>query len=100
MEFCRLELDGDATHANLTRISVAGFAFEVEGLVNGYPPGTQLYDVRIHVGPCVLEGQAVVRSVTAIGEGGEVGCLFHPNSRESEERWMALVAGIEAVQGA
>lgn len=89
-----------AVRAALTRISIAGFAFLLEGPLQDFQPETCLPDMRLHVGPCVLEGQAVVRSITAATEsGGEIGCLFHPETRESEERWVALIAGIEAVSG-
>jgi hypothetical protein len=90
----------EPVRAALTRISIAGFAFQFEGPLHDFQPETCLPGLRLHVGPCVLEGQAVVRSIISThASGGEVGCLFHPETRESEERWMALIAGIEAVQG-
>jgi hypothetical protein len=99
VEFSPSDRGEGLARAPLTRISVAGFAFEIEGSTH-LRPQTTLQGLKLHIGRCVLEGQGVVRSVATVDGGRtEVGCLFHPESSESEDRWTAVVAGIEAVQG-
>lgn len=89
---------GRILRGELTLISVSGLAFEVEADAGAFAPGTGLAGVAVRVGHCVLSGKVQVRASKPVGDGtrAEVGCLFVPDSLETERRWMAVVAGIEA----
>lgn len=94
-----LAASGEA-RAVLTRVSVSSFAFEVDGIHPELEVGTRLAAVTVCVGDCTLHGDAVVRSTAKAGDRSEIGCLFYPESPSGEERWMALISGIEATEGA
>ena len=87
------------TRADLTRISIAGLAFDIEGGAEKFSQGMRLKAVTVQIGPCTLSGDLLVRS-TMVGQGPrtQIGCLFVPDTHESEKGWMALIAGIEAAQ--
>lgn len=100
VEFAQPDSGSGTACESLTRLSVAGFAFETEQAPEKIPPGMRLVDVRLVVGPCVLQGEAEVRSTQSlVGSNYEIGCLFYPATRECEDRWLAVVAGLEAAAG-
>lgn len=80
----------------LRRISVAGLCFRVERDAPWLRPGALIPGVQVRVGECVLDGEIRVRSVVPDRRGVEVGCLFHPSDDRTEERLMALIAGLNA----
>lgn len=89
-----------AQEATLTTLSVAGLAYEVDG-PSAHEPGTRLVGLEVRVGNCTIQGDAVVRSSIELGPGRfEVGCLFFPASSAEEDRWMAVIAGIEVAMRA
>ena len=83
-------------HVALKMISASGFAFESMDDAPTLREGDQFRAVTIRVGDCVLKGDVVVRNFRQADAGLEIGCLFHPQSPEWEDRWMTLLAGIEA----
>ena len=97
---CTLPLVASGSkEAALTILSVSGLAFEVEGEPT-CTPGTSLGATIVRAGVCSIRGDAMVRSVKPLGaERFEIGCLFVPDSAAAEDRWMALVSGVEVALG-
>lgn len=86
---------GTRVTGRLYVLSVAGFAFELEADPEAFRPGELIPRVDLRVGDCLLQGELAVRDVRDVGGGRiEVGCLFYPTAHD-EERWSALIAGIE-----
>lgn len=91
--------ESGALEAALTTLSVSGLAFEVEGDPTT-TPGTRLAPMTVRAGDCSIRGDALVRSVKVLGAGRfEIGCLFVPESAAAEDRWMALISGVEVALG-
>lgn len=87
------------SRARLVRISVSGLTFELPRASVKLERGAWLENVTIRVGECVLHGEAQVRNLTRIADTRtEVGCLFLPEARGSEDKWLALIAGIDATR--
>ena len=81
----------------LTQVSVAGIGF---GMTGGPPmtPGTVLRGATVTIGLCEIKGDLSVRQCRHVSDSStEVGCLFYPSSTESEERWIAVLSGMDAV---
>jgi hypothetical protein len=89
--------DGHWT-AGLRMVSVSGFAFEATDQCPRVRGGDEFRGVTLRIGECVLEGDIVVRYTRQADNHLEVGCLFYPGSREWEDLWMTLLAGIDAAK--
>jgi hypothetical protein len=77
--------------------NAAGLALLVDAPPEVFSAGTALASLTVRIGRCVLRGEAVVRNQRAVGGGRiELGCLFYPDPVD-EDRWMTLLAGMEAV---
>jgi len=87
--------DGHWT-AGLRMVSVSGFAFEATDRCPQVRGGDEFRGVTLRIGECMLEGDIVVRNTRQTESHLEVGCLFYPGSREGEDLWMTLLAGIDA----
>lgn len=91
--------ESGALEAVMTTVCVAGLGFEVEGDPI-CTPGTRLAPMTVRAGDCAIRGEAVVRSVRVLGAARfEIGCLFVPESPAAEDRWMALISGVEIALG-
>jgi len=85
---------------DLVDVSVAGVTFH---LVAGpsIEKGAILSNASAHVGDCVVEGELLVKHSMPSGRSSlEVGCLFYPSSQLNEEKWSAVLAGLQAARGA
>jgi len=90
---------GGTTRAELTRISIAGLAFDIDRGAEKFSQGMRLKGVTVRIGSCTLGGDLSVRSAMPGADSRtQIGCLFFPDTHESEKSWMALIAGIEAAQ--
>ncbi len=87
----------DHTSAALTRISVAGLAFETTSEPT-LDVGAIVAGVTVRVGDCRLRGDLVVQALATTAPPVEVGCLFYPAAPADADRLMALIAGIEAAR--
>ena len=84
--------------AVLTRISVAGLAFETTSSPTLHA-GAIIKGVTVRVGDCRLHGDLVVQYLeTAKSPDVEAGCLFYPSGAPDADRLMALIAGIEVAR--
>lgn len=91
--------ESGSLEAALTTLSVSGLAFEVDGDPTCMP-GTRLTSITVRAGDCAIRGDALVRSVKVLGTAHfEIGCLFVPESAAAEDRWMALISGVEVALG-
>lgn len=82
--------------AALTRISVAGLAFETTA-PPAFEVGEVIKDVTVRIEDCRLQGDLVVQDLSMpVSYSVEVGCLFYPATPGDGDRLMALIAGIEA----
>jgi hypothetical protein len=77
---------------------VSGFAFEATDECPRVRGGDEFRGITLCIGDCVLEGDIVVRNTRQVDGQFEIGCLFFPGSREWEDLWMTLLAGIEAAK--
>jgi len=84
--------------AGLRMVSVSGFAFEATDACPRVKGGDEFRGVTLRIGGCVLEGDIVVRNTRETDGRLEIGCLFYPGTREWEDLWMTLLAGIEAAK--
>jgi hypothetical protein len=85
--------------AELTRISIAGLAFDIDRGAERFSQGMRIQEVTLRIGPCTVRGEVLVRSAMAAHGGRtQIGCLFFPDTHDSERSWTALIAGIEAAQ--
>lgn len=81
----------------LIQMSVCGLSFELDGDAPEIVSGQCLEGLTVRIGQCLVQGDALVRSTASRGASGlEVGCLFYPASPDDQERWMAVIAGLEA----
>jgi len=86
--------------ADLVEVSVAGVTFKLDAGPS-IEKGAILSNTSAHVGDCVVEGELLVKHSTPAGNSGlEVGCLFYPSSQLDEEKWSAVLAGLQAAKGA
>jgi hypothetical protein len=86
--------------AALTKISIAGIAFETDQSAAFLTPGSSLRGVRIRIGDCVLTGDVAIRDTRATSAARmEIGGVFVPANDEVEMRLMALLSGFAAALG-
>ena len=87
---------GGRVRADLTDVSVAGVTFELDA-GSSFKKGEILSNASAHVGDCVVEGELLVKHSELVHETRlEVGCLFYPSSQLDEEKWSAVLAGLQA----
>jgi len=89
--------DSGRLRGDLTSVSVAGLAFEVD-TDTGLEQDTQVQAATILIGECVIEGDLVVKFIHPVNESKiETSCVFYPSSHVGAEKWSAVVAVIKAV---
>jgi hypothetical protein len=82
---------------DLTSLSVAGLTFEVDTDL-GMEQGTLLQAATVLIGECAIEGDLAVRYVRLVADSTiETGCVFYPSSHAGAEKWLAVIAGVQAV---
>ena len=97
IEFADPRSGGTRVAGDLVSVNVAGLSFEIGGDA-GLEPGQDLGEVVLRVGPCLLRGDLVIRDSHAVDTGRyEIGGLFYP-CLQDEDRWMTLLAGVEAAR--
>jgi len=96
-----VELDFPSTSVEGNRcplldVSVAGVSFVLSDQLVGVEVGTDIRDVVIRIGDCVLHGDLMVMHVTP---GRRVcGALFYPTTDTDLLKLKSLIAGLEAAQ--
>jgi hypothetical protein len=79
--------------------SAAGLCFALD-CDPGVGIGTLLVSVTVGFGSCLFEGDLRVTNTRPIvGSRLGFGCLFYPASDDDAGRWMALIAGAQAMRG-
>jgi hypothetical protein len=92
--------DEGRLRADLVDVSVAGVTFHLDAGPS-IEKGAILSNVSAHLGDCVVEGELLVKHREPVGRSRlEVGCLFYPSSQLDEEKWSAVIAGLQAAKGA
>lgn len=88
---------GEGIHfGDLTQVGLGGVGFE---MISGprMTSGTFITGATITIGNCEIECDLVViQSQRGLDLSIEVGCMIYPSSGASEEKWVALIAGIAA----
>jgi len=86
--------------AELVEASVAGMTLELDAGPS-FDSGEILRNAAVHIGECVVEGELFVKHTESVHESRlEVGCLFYPSSQLDEEKWSAVLAGLQAARRA
>ena len=89
--------DGDH-RGDVNQISLGGLGFD---MTDGprMSTGTSISGATIQIGACEIQGDLSVRECRrATHSSIEVACLFYPSSKESEEKWIAVLAGMSAAR--
>ena len=98
VELATGDSDGGRHRADIVEASVAGMTLELD-------PGPSfdseqvIRDAKVQIGECVVEGELLVKhSEPTRGSRLELGCLFYPSSLLDEEKWAAVLAGLQAAR--
>jgi hypothetical protein len=97
VEFELVDSGKGRLRGDLTSLSVAGLTFEVDTDL-GLEKGALLQAATILIGECAVEGDLTVKHIRLVAESTiETGCVFYPSSHAGAEKWLAVIAGMEAV---
>lgn len=92
-------VDGGPKHRlPLTDISVSGLSFAFEAELAGVEAGTDLHDVEVRLGECVVRGELVVMHVTQHSDTRRVcGALFYAAGDTDLIKWRSALSGMGLV---
>ena len=100
VEFTSGGPDDRRLRADLVAVSVSGVTLEMDSGPS-FENGAIFHNASAHVGDCVVEGELLVKHSEPVDASRlEVGCLFYPSSQLDEEKWSAVLAGLQAARGA
>jgi hypothetical protein len=81
---------------DLVQISPGGVGFQVTSGPR-MTSGTFINGATITIGTCEIECDlSVIQCQRGPNLRIEVGCMIYPSSKESEEKWIAVIAGMAA----
>jgi len=96
IEFCH-PVSGRGCSAELTLLCIAGLAFVLQPEMEEIAPGSSLLGACLRIGGCVLQGDVLVKSSGTSADGVvTLGGLFYPATREFEQQFEGIVAGLAA----
>ena len=89
----------DGIHfGDLNQISLGGVGFQMKSGPR-MTSGTFINGATLTIGTCEIECDlSVIQCQRGPDLKIEVGCMIYPSSRESEERWVAVIAGMGAAR--
>jgi hypothetical protein len=102
VEFTHPGPNGKRFDQSVTNVSSSGVSFSIEDTdeLTGLEEGTNLAEVVVRIGDCMIRGEMLVMHVTEDTSSRRIcGALFYPATDTDLVQLKAVIAGMEVAEG-